>query len=273
MGKMNLPDHLRAVPLSKGGFAIVDAADYARVSAHRWHRVSHGSINYAASYIRDESGKTVRIYLHAFIIGDLPAGMVRDHICGCGLCCQRSNLRPVTPLQNARNRSRCGKSGFYGVRWNPQTCVWQALSLRDLVTKRRRVVGAASTAEEAARIRDAWVLANAPDSGERLNFDGEGRRIVHDCQFDHGLPQHQRRVKSTPYHGVSRAEDGKDGQAIYVANAMINKRKFPSARYRDEVQCARHVDEIFQAHGLPRPNFPDVSPLVISLGVSYTIAR
>lgn len=52
------------------------------------------------------------------LVGDIPNGMVLDHICHVRLCVNPDHLRVVTQKQNLENRrglSHCNKSGARGV--------------------------------------------------------------------------------------------------------------------------------------------------------------
>jgi hypothetical protein len=59
------------------------------------------------------------VYLHHFIIGDPPPGMVVDHINGDRLDNRRANLRFCTLAQNKQNSRpyRGGTSRYKGVSW------------------------------------------------------------------------------------------------------------------------------------------------------------
>lgn len=70
--------------------ALIDLADYERVSRRRWHWDGH--------YPR--SGKT---RLHIFLLGDAPTGMYTDHKNRNRLDNRRSNLRWLTPRESIRN--------------------------------------------------------------------------------------------------------------------------------------------------------------------------
>jgi hypothetical protein len=105
------PDEsVRYVPLTKGKFAIVDAADYERVSRYKWCASGSGDRWYA---VRNDRGRHVS--MHRFLIG-APKGMVVDHIDGNGLNNRQNNLRICTQRQNLYNSRPKGKSSrFKGV--------------------------------------------------------------------------------------------------------------------------------------------------------------
>jgi hypothetical protein len=106
-------DQSRCIPLTKGKFAIVDAADYDWLSGYRWFVMEsrRGGQSYAATSIE---GKTIP--MHRLIMNP-PPGMVVDHFDGNGLNNRRSNLRVCKPEQNRFNlRPRKNKkSRFVGV--------------------------------------------------------------------------------------------------------------------------------------------------------------
>jgi len=102
---------VRRIPLGKGLFATVDAADYEEVSKYHWYALRGGSGNVYAATTRN--GKTV--YMHRMLMRP-GKGYVVDHIDGNGLNNRRCNLRVCTPAQNLANKSpRGGSSSFAGV--------------------------------------------------------------------------------------------------------------------------------------------------------------
>ncbi len=112
---------IRYIPLTKGLFAIVDAADYERVRQYTWCASCSGNRVYA---YRKDRGKTVR--MHQFIMNP-PKGMVVDHIDGNGLNNRESNLRVCTQHQNLFNSRPIVKSSrFKGVHLYKRTGKWRA---------------------------------------------------------------------------------------------------------------------------------------------------
>ncbi len=137
-------DQIKYIPLTKGKFAIVDAADYPALSQHKWHALEVADGFYAA---RHENGKTVLMHRE---IMQPPEGMVVDHIDHNRANNRRSNLRVCTQRQNVCNNRPCGgRSGFKGV--FPQGEKWESkLKYRGKSYR----AGAFADRVEAARARD-----------------------------------------------------------------------------------------------------------------------
>jgi hypothetical protein len=138
-------DEIAFIPLTKGLFAIVDAADYEWLSRYRWHATGAPGRYYAATVI---DGKSVS--MHRLLMNP-PPGMVTDHIDGNRLDNRRCNLRNCTPRQNRYNTPPCGKASPY-VGVYPHHGKWQA---RLTVQGKSHFLGTFPTAREAAKARDA----------------------------------------------------------------------------------------------------------------------
>ncbi len=114
-------DDVRRIPLSRGRFALVDAADYEWLSRYRW--TCRGGANpYAA---RTEKGKV--IWMHREIM-QTPPGKVCDHIDAVSLNNRRANLRNCTRGENAANvpKRAHATSCYKGVSWDKRTGKWRA---------------------------------------------------------------------------------------------------------------------------------------------------
>jgi len=112
-------DEIRYIPLTRGKYAIVDAADYEQLNRHKWCASFTGKRFYA--YRKDHGRSTL---MHR-VLTNCPAGMVVDHIDGNGLNNRRSNLRVCTPTQNVRNCGPIRKSSkFKGVCYNKRWGQW-----------------------------------------------------------------------------------------------------------------------------------------------------
>lgn len=100
------------IPLTSGGFTLVDEEDAERVLQHRWYRLrkTGDDVHHYAKSTGNPS-----FYLHRFIIGARP-GFHVDHVNGDTLDNRRENLREVTPSQNMQNRRGVQKNSLTGVR-------------------------------------------------------------------------------------------------------------------------------------------------------------
>lgn len=102
----------REIVLSNGTVALVDEADYATASAHRWHPRRCGERVYVETKI-----KRFSIGLHRLLLRP-STGQVVDHIDGNALNNVRSNLRVCSRAENNRNTRKCRRptqSAFKGV--------------------------------------------------------------------------------------------------------------------------------------------------------------
>lgn len=153
------------IPLSNGGFTIVDAEDADMVNEHSWGRLVIKNRS-CATRCKMINGKPVTCYLHRVIMNAPPHLMV-DHIDFEALNNQRYNLRFATRTQNnAHNRRHPGASGFRGVRKNGGSHSWAAaFSVNGI----RRHIGNYSTPEEAARAYDIAAFARYGEFA-MLNF-------------------------------------------------------------------------------------------------------
>lgn len=107
------------IPLTRGGFAIVDAEDVERCHAHLWFGMPQG---YARCRARKQN-------LHNFVFGNPHDGLVVDHVNGNRLDCRKSNLRWASASQNcsnAKKRKNAKTSKFKGVHFAARTKRWVA---------------------------------------------------------------------------------------------------------------------------------------------------
>lgn len=117
---------------------IVDGADYEYLRQFRW---SHDGQGYAVT--GKPGGGTVR--MHRLLLGE-PKGKVVDHINRNRRDNRRENLRAITPMQNAWNRTPMANlSGFKGV--TLRNGKWQASITCD---GGKFVIGSFTTPELAA---------------------------------------------------------------------------------------------------------------------------
>jgi hypothetical protein len=139
-------------------FAVVDAADYARLSEFRWYLASNG---YARRTSKADGQR--KIYLHRAILGLEPGDKRQvDHINGDKLDNRRSNLRIATSMENAQNRrGGRGSSPHRGVSWSNTNNGWLAYSQVNGV---RTHLGTFGSEEAAARAVDRHLASHAPFS-------------------------------------------------------------------------------------------------------------
>jgi hypothetical protein len=148
------------VPLSKGLFALVDVADFERLSKWKWY-AQRGRRGRHYAVRTDYSGpKQSQVMMHRVVL-DAPTGSEVDHRNGDALDNRRCNLRICTRTQNARNitsskRQKLG--GYKGVAWDPRKNKWRAVISVPGVDGGRgkqRQIGRFDTPELAARAYDA----------------------------------------------------------------------------------------------------------------------
>lgn len=108
------------IPLSNGGFTMVDKEDIGAANKYKWYRNCNG---YAIS-TRTRPQST---FLHGLIMQP-PDGVVVDHKSGNKLDNRRSNLRLATHSQNLCNRGpqKNNTSGLKGVSWVAPRGKWLA---------------------------------------------------------------------------------------------------------------------------------------------------
>lgn len=162
--------HVKEIPLTQGGVALVDDEDYEALAAHRW---CFGAKRYA---VRRVPGGTV--YMHRAITG-AGSGQVVDHANRDTLNNTRANLRVCTQGQNLQNQAispsrKWGKrpSRYKGVSWvsHVKSVPWKA---RIKQAGKYVELGHFATEEEAAH---AYDLAALRLFGEfaRPNFEPVG---------------------------------------------------------------------------------------------------
>lgn len=140
-------------------YALVDDADFARVSQFSWCLGTKGYV------IRtDRSGPSkVTVRLHRELLGLLPGERGQaDHVNRNKLDNRRRNLRVLTPAQNNENvPSRGGTSSFRGV--SLAAGKWRAYARKD---GRLHHLGVFVHELDAARAAQAFRLTHMPHSTE-----------------------------------------------------------------------------------------------------------
>jgi hypothetical protein len=141
------------IQLTQGKWAVIDARDTERVSAHQWHAyASHGTW-YAETRWPKGDGTHITMRMHRFILNPPPHVEV-DHRDGNGLNNTRSNIRLATHTQNNRNSKRRSNntSGWKGVSWDKDRRKWGARICVGNDTSKH--LGRFDSKEEAARAYD-----------------------------------------------------------------------------------------------------------------------
>jgi len=112
----------RFIPLTRGKFAIVDAADYHQLTQFTWFAESAHNTFYAA---RKQDGKSIKMHRQ---ITSAPDHLVVDHIDHNGLNNRKNNLRLCTFAENAKNinSSAHNTSRYKGVHWHKNQKKWAA---------------------------------------------------------------------------------------------------------------------------------------------------
>jgi hypothetical protein len=149
--RLTKPTMPREIPLTKGAVAIVDDADYERMTTHRWCLTSSG---YARRSINPARGKP---YQHEFmhrVIAGAPKGTVVDHINGNKLDNRRENLRICSAAENRWNRPKpqcASRSQYKGVHFIPTSDRWRAAIY---VKHKKHNLGTFATELDAAQAYD-----------------------------------------------------------------------------------------------------------------------
>lgn len=159
-----IPVGVCRLPLSQGFWALVDAADFERLSMWKWSLLRGGQSGKLYVHRLDDDKRS--ILLHREVIGVTDPKILVDHENSNGLDCRRGNLRAATRTQNSMNRGRQANntSGYKGV--SRAGSKWGAYLKID---GRTRQIGRFDTPEAAAYAYDE---AAAKHHGEfaRLNF-------------------------------------------------------------------------------------------------------
>lgn len=138
----------RKIPLSKGGFALVDSEDFELVGSLRWHLHTSGyAVNDKRIWLGNGKSRVERRWMHRMIM-NTPKDTQTDHINHDKLDNRRSNLRLCSQSENSANASlrKDSTSGYKGVTWLKRTNMWQ---VRIGVKMRRICIGHFREKEEA----------------------------------------------------------------------------------------------------------------------------
>jgi len=123
---------VKTIPLTLGKVALVDDEDYDELNKFKWY--AHKDHNWERWYVvRHEyvNRKQKTILMHQQITG-FKHKMI-DHVDRDGLNNKKSNLRPCTQSQNAKNRSmlKNNTSGLRGVHYDKKRKKWIAQIEKD----------------------------------------------------------------------------------------------------------------------------------------------
>jgi len=146
-----LPDIMKTIQLTQGLVALVDDADYDRVSTHRWYALKSGNGVFYALRTTLLDDKKTPLLMHRFILGATDPSMKVDHKNHNGLDNQRENLRLCTQTQNHGNRRKTqGSSKYKGV--TKRGSKWEAAIKHNGKSK---YLGVFISEVDAARVYDA----------------------------------------------------------------------------------------------------------------------
>ena len=135
----------------------IDAIDEPLLERYNFSRNKDGY--YRAHVRRTKNSNMTTKCLHQLILGDAPDGMVVDHINRDRGDNRRANLRFVTVVENAQNRTlqKNSLSGFRGVSYHIRDRKWKAHC-------HGKYLGYYATKEEAAAVAKAARCVSMPYS-------------------------------------------------------------------------------------------------------------
>lgn len=141
---------MREIELTQGKVALIDDADYDKVSQLKWCAWSGDKKRW---YVRSTlNGKA--IYLHRFLLEVTDPKTKVDHRDGNGLDNRRENLRLASNTENSRNTRKTNgqtSSAYKGVYWMKRDSLWVA---EIMVDRKNKYLGRFSTEIEAAKAYD-----------------------------------------------------------------------------------------------------------------------
>ncbi|MFC7799198.1 HNH endonuclease [Bacillus subtilis] len=120
---------VQKIPLSNGGYALVDDSDFEELSKYKWSktRKDHRRTEYARTNIKIAGMYKTRS-MHRLILGLSTADrIIVDHINGNGLDNRRVNLRLANYSDNAANvkLNKNNTSGYKGVNYRRERSLWR----------------------------------------------------------------------------------------------------------------------------------------------------
>ncbi len=124
---------------------------------------------YGIISIKDFPTKKAHVLAYTLAYGDVPQGMLIDHICGNKKCIEPEHLRTATPKQNIENQtklSRANSSGYRGVYWSKAHNYWVAKIVHYGKQITRTGFSSAEEAnEEAIKLRNTYFTHNTEQAG------------------------------------------------------------------------------------------------------------
>jgi hypothetical protein len=126
----SLPPDCCAIPLTNGGYVLVDEEDLCLVDEHDWYKHYDKKADVWYAYTPNKSGTSkhpIAMHRHLFGLTTLDRRIVIDHKNHNGLDNRRScNLRIATRAQNLANSRKLKKtsSQYRGVHWNNNRSKW-----------------------------------------------------------------------------------------------------------------------------------------------------
>ena len=166
---------VRAIQLTQGKVAIVDAEDFDALNAVKWCALQNGRTFYALRQVPnpDVGGpRQKHEYMHRLVLARklgraIAPGMMPDHDDGDGLNNTRSNLFEVTGRRNHENRHHPKTSQYIGVSRHADGG-WEAR----IKVAGKNVYRSYHVSElEAALARERYIAAH-PELGAGTNFPG-----------------------------------------------------------------------------------------------------
>ena len=114
---------MKKIELTQGHVALVDDADFERISQFKWRALIDHRRNKVYAVRRTQGSHSTRksVYMHREILGITDPTIKVDHNNGSGLDNQRGNLCGCTTAQNGMNttkRDGWSSSRYKGVSWH-----------------------------------------------------------------------------------------------------------------------------------------------------------
>jgi len=142
---------MQTLPLTRGKFAIVDDADYAKVKDLKWYALPAYRGGQELWYAAREHNYTTE-YLHRRIM-NAPKNLKVDHINGNGLDCRRSNMRLCTNKSNLRNKRGHAnrKLSYKGIGKTKNASTYQAIVAGKYIGRYKTEIEAAKAYNRTAK--------------------------------------------------------------------------------------------------------------------------